>query len=106
MDMSDEDLLAIRGGEIRTLAIVVKDENDGWALAAITNLERPALGIRWFEEGVGFPVGMYGRPLWFVIPEALAEPIVKSLPLDPSFKLRVRQFLRGLLSGEELKALT
>ena len=100
---ADMDRRSIAGAAtIRNFAIVAKDETDGWALVALTNDGAPALGIRWFVAGrAGFPQAR-GNPCWFVMPAVLAEPIVESLPLEASYKVRVRQFLRGLIAGEDL----
>jgi hypothetical protein len=83
--------------------VVFKDVEQRWAVVALGWGEDkdPSLGIRWFWDNGGNPVSR-GYAIWFVIPESLNESILSGLPLDPNFRGRLEEFLRGKLSGERL----
>jgi hypothetical protein len=53
----------------------------GWSLAEFDWDSIPAIGIRWNGEGEGsgMPLGAYGRPLWFVLPEPVGKSVQDAL---------------------------
>ena len=68
----------------------------------------PALGIRWFYRGGGFPT-WEGAPAWFMIPDVLREPVLTGLrDLGEAFGLSetrrsaLKAFFREDITGGEL----
>jgi len=55
-------------------------EEKGWSVALMNWDQRPAVGIRWNGEGdsPGNPQSR-GLPTWFIMPDALAVPVLKAL---------------------------
>ncbi|MGI9250100.1 MAG: hypothetical protein ACR2PR_02735 [Pseudohongiellaceae bacterium] len=55
--------------------IKVLYEGQGWSVAEVKWQGREAVGIRWDgekEEDIGFP-NARGNPVWFVVPDDLAD---------------------------------
>jgi hypothetical protein len=100
----DENILAINspkelvGGPYKVV-YKSKDKANKWAIVALDWNGGPCLGIRWFHATMGNPVST-GHPTWFIIPDPLNHAI-----LDCVAQLqaeRIKQFLEGKISGEEL----
>lgn len=84
-------------------AVVYKDADGSWAIVALDWGENPTLGIRYFgEQDSGHP-NARGKPVWFIIPDALHRGIVATLPLDVLARYNVLKFLDGTFSGKELR---
>ncbi len=55
-------------------------EEKGWSVAIMYWDQRPAVGIRWNgEEGSPGNPQSRGLPTWFILPDALALPVLKAL---------------------------
>ena len=84
-------------------AVVYKDADGPWAIVALDWYENPTLGIRYFgEQDSGHP-NARGKPVWFIIPDALHRGILATLPLDVLARHNMLKFLDGTFSGKELR---
>lgn len=72
------------------LKILHNQSDGGWSVSSLLWRGNPRLAIRWNgsdkEEGCGMP-NAYGRPTWFIIPEALADAILAALPKKTELEL-------------------
>lgn len=115
--LNDEVILAVNAPQANVdgpYIVVHKDCDELWAIVALKwsdqDWEKPTLGVRWFpppseDQGTGgFPSGMGGNAVWFIIPDALHKGILASLPLDVPTYTHIMQFLAGEITGEELQA--
>ena len=82
--------------------VVYKDTDKRWAIVAMDWDSEPRLGIRWFWDKQGYPVGISGSPVWYVIPPQLSKSILAGLPIDHTFSTKIDKFLAGELTGQEL----
>ena len=87
-------------------AVVFKNLEERWVIVAFdweTDGEnKPYLGIRWFWDSAGNPVG-HGHGTWFVIPSSLNKNILSGLEIDPAFRARLEDFLCGKIKGPQFK---
>lgn len=112
--LSDETILAVNAPQANLCGpyiVVYKDCKELWAIVALKwgdeNRKKPSLGIRWFapppEIRGGFPTGMGGIPVWFIIPDPLHKTVLAGLPLKVPIYHAVIKFLAGEISGDELQ---
>ena len=109
--MGELHILGITGPERRVggpYVVVYKGTAEPFAVVALRWDGDPALGIRWFYGGNGFPA-LGGAPAWFMIPAVLHEPVLTGLrDLGEAFGLSearrsaLKAFLRKDITGEEL----
>jgi hypothetical protein len=68
----------------------VLHNNGSWSVAELNWNGKPALGVRWNgsndESGVGTPQSR-GLPMWFIVPNELAEAIKDALPQKTDMEL-------------------
>jgi hypothetical protein len=101
----DEEILTINSPKEHCdgpYVVVYKSVEERWAIVALTWDKLPALAIRWFWGKSGNPVSR-GYPTWFVIPSILYNAILNGLPLAFLFRDKINRFLRGEISGNQLK---
>lgn len=72
-----------------------------WAIVTLIYDTEPALGIRWFVDGVGTP-SSHGYPTWFIIPDELRGALLYSLPLKVDVRNKIQKFLEGEIDGAKL----
>ena len=86
-------------------AVVHTDQNDRWAIVALDWDNDPRLGIRWFWSKGGNPISS-GHATWLIIPPLLSQSVLSNLPIVNQLANHVSDFLRGKISGEELRKLS
>jgi hypothetical protein len=82
--------------------VVYKDLDARWAIVALDWDGEPKLGMRWFWSNAGNPLSR-AQPTWFIIPSEITGSILGGLSIDYKIKGEIEDFLRGKISGEELK---
>jgi hypothetical protein len=101
----DEQILKInspRASVAGPYVVIFKNLEERWAIVALDWGEDPRLGIRWFWGNGGNPFSS-GNGTWLVIPPSLSKGVLASLPIDHVFYGKVDDFLRGRITGEQLK---
>lgn len=73
-----------------------------FAIVAMNWDKDSVLEIRWFwEEGKNPFSTTYST--WLVVPSSLNMSILSGLSLEQSFKSKIKDFLSGKISGDELR---
>lgn len=106
IDLSvDEEILKIRSprDSVGGPYVVLNKSIDGrWAIVTLEWDGEPSLGMRWFWGSAGNPFSS-GHPTWFVPPSETYSSLVSGLTLSHRSRLKVEDFLKGILSGDELQ---
>lgn len=76
-------------------------KSDYWVIVTFNYEGAPALGIRWFDDGVGTP-SSHGNPTWFVIPDELRGALLYSLPLKKEERNKIVKYLWSEIDGNKL----
>lgn len=102
---NDRNILAINSPESMVegpYLVIHKDAEQRYALVALDWNGEPGIGIRWFWESVGNPQSS-GFPTWTVLPGDLYRTLHNHFPLDAKKAHHVDKFLRGEITGEQLR---
>ena len=109
--MEEARILEIAAPEHRVggpYVVVYQGTAEPFAVVALSWDGDPALGIRWFYGGNGFPT-LGGAAAWFMIPAVLHEPVLagirdlgEAFGLSEARRSALKAFLREDVTGEEL----
>jgi hypothetical protein len=86
--------------------VVAKGKDERWVIVALDYGNEPILGIRWFYGDGGHPTA-HSYATWFNIPDELGISVLSGLKvdlkIDAALSVQVEAFLKGEITGEQLK---